>query len=113
MRTRRWLKSIRMKVSERVPSVAGSALKVGRLTIVNSGSCFSRPASSLMNIVRAKRECQASSVPARDLLVQLRRVHVPVDARARADAERFEAHLGALAPMLARGAQFDGGHKFS
>jgi hypothetical protein len=51
-----------MKVSECVPSVAGSALKLGMLTTVNSGACLDSPLSSLMNIVRAKSECQASSV---------------------------------------------------
>jgi hypothetical protein len=93
-----------------------------------------------MNIVRAKSECQASSdglvlggaprvlarvdhqravggeaplAAARDDLVQLGRVEVPVDVGPGADAERVEPGVGALAPVLARDALFNGGHKLS
>ncbi len=45
-----------------MPSRCGSAWKLGKLMMVNSGSCGFVSLGSLMNIVRAKSECHASSL---------------------------------------------------
>src|ERR1043165_8316441 len=62
IKTRRWLKSIRMNVGDLVPSRCGSAWKLGKLMIVNSGLCGSVSPLLLINIVRANSECHDNSV---------------------------------------------------
>ena len=53
-----------MKVSLRVPSSSGTALKLGMLTMVKSGTWrrYSSAPFKGMNMLRAKRLCQAYSV---------------------------------------------------
>src|SRR3970040_1337667 len=55
-----------MKASERVPSVAGLALKLGAATIVYSGTCWwTFDQSGRMNMLRANRLCHANSLMTR------------------------------------------------
>jgi len=58
-----WPKWITMKTSERVPSTSGTAWKLGALITVNWGAWpANSSALAWMNILRAKRLCQAVSV---------------------------------------------------
>ena len=59
----RFLKETRINVSELVPSISGSALKVGADTTVNSGLCvLSSSSVGEINNWRANRLCHAYSL---------------------------------------------------
>ncbi len=61
---------------------------------------------------RAVRRVQPLAAP-RDLLVQLRRVQIPVDVGRRLDAERVQPHVAVPPPVLKGRGLFNSGHNFS